>query len=875
MSKKWLGLILVSALSLSLAGTGSAAEAQGKGKKKETYKKETYKKETYEWGRVKVVGGGFVPGIIYNPSKKDLIYARTDIGGAYRWDPAAKTWIQLLDSVSFEEWNMLGVESLATDPVDPDRLYVAAGTYTNDWTDMNGILLRSKDQGRTWKRTELPFKLGGNMPGRSMGERLAVDPNNNKVLYLGARSGNGLWRSTDYGETWSRVESFTAVGNYVDDYQDLVGVAWVTFDAKTGTKGKTTQTIYVGVADTNRSIYRSTDGGATWEAVPGQPEQGFLPHHGVLDGQGNLYVTYNEGAGPYNGGRGAVWKLDTKTGAWKDISPTGSTDSPYGGLAVDAQHPDTLMVATMNKWWPDDHIYRSTDGGETWKPFWTLDYAKDPVRENRFTIDYSLSPWLDWGQEKQLPEIAPKLGWMIGDLEIDPFNSDRMMYGTGATLFSSENLTALDKGGTVNISVAAEGIEETAILGLVSPPSGAPLLSAMGDIGGFRHEDLNRAPEMITNPYLGTSTDLDYAEKNPDIVVRVGNADGSAPRMGVSTDNGRTWRPAANAWVSGAEDRTSGGYAAVGADGSVLLWSPQGGTPEAPVPVSYSTDLGATWTPSKGIPAGAHISSDRVNPLKFYGFSGGTFYVSTDGGATFTASAASGLPAKLTSHFKAVPGVEGDIWLGAAKDNSDTVSAYGLWRSTDSGRTFTKVAGVEEAATVGFGKAAPGQDYMAVYSYAKIGGQYGIYRSDNAGASWTRINDDAHQFGSANRTITGDPRVYGRVYVGTNGLGIVQGDPADSRQDTKAPKITLDPVDRSSDKGTAVISGSVNEELRGGTVTLTHNGGAPVSLPTAQGKFKSGPLPLVKGDNEVMVRAVDLAGNTSVRTVKIKYKYRP
>ncbi|WP_229263783.1 hypothetical protein [Cohnella cholangitidis] len=69
-------------------------------------------------------------------------------------------------------------------------------------------------------------------------------------------------------------------------------------------------------------------------------------------------------------------------------------------------------------------------------------------------------------------------------------------------------------------------------------------------------------------------------------------------------------------------------------------------------------------------------------------------------------------------------------------------------------------------------------------SYAKIGDQFGIYRSDNGGASWIRINDDQYQFGAADRTITGDPRVYGRVYVGTNGLGIVIGNPANQNKPT-------------------------------------------------------------------------------------------
>src|SRR5499427_2312193 len=166
----------------------------------------------YVWRNVAINGGGFVPGIVFNPTERNLVYARTDIGGAYRWDANANRWIPLLDWVSPENWNLTGVDSLATDPVDPNRLYILAGTYTNEWTSMNGAILRSTDRGNTFQRTDLPFKSGGNMPGRSMGERLAVDPNRNSIIYLGTRSGNGLWRSADFGATWAKVNSFTATG---------------------------------------------------------------------------------------------------------------------------------------------------------------------------------------------------------------------------------------------------------------------------------------------------------------------------------------------------------------------------------------------------------------------------------------------------------------------------------------------------------------------------------------------------------------------------------------------------------------------------------------------------------------------------------------
>jgi hypothetical protein len=63
-----------------------------------------------------------------------------------------------------------GIDAIATDPVDTNRLYVAAGAYTNEWDPNDGSILRSTDQGTTWAETKLPFKVGGNMPGRGIGE---------------------------------------------------------------------------------------------------------------------------------------------------------------------------------------------------------------------------------------------------------------------------------------------------------------------------------------------------------------------------------------------------------------------------------------------------------------------------------------------------------------------------------------------------------------------------------------------------------------------------------------------------------------------------------------------------------------------------------
>ncbi|WP_086739413.1 sialidase family protein, partial [Streptomyces glaucescens] len=706
--------------------------------------------DTYTWKNARIDGGGFVPGIVFNRKERNLAYARTDIGGAYRWQQSTKTWTPLLDHVGWDDWGHTGVVSLASDPVDPDKVYAAVGTYTNDWDPGNGAVLRSANRGATWQKTDLPFKLGGNMPGRGMGERLAVDPHRNSVLYLGAPSGKGLWRSTDSGATWSQVANFPNVGNYAQDpgdtsgyASDNQGIVWVTFDESTGTAGSATKTVYVGVADKENAVYRSTDAGATWQRLAGQPT-GYLAHKGVLDtANGHLYIAYSDKGGPYDGGKGRLWRYTTATGTWTDISPVAEADTYYGfsGLTVDRQKPGTLMATAYSSWWPDTQIFRSTDSGATWTKAW--DYTSYPNRENRYTMDVSSSPWLTWGANPSPPEQTPKLGWMTEALEIDPFDSDRMMYGTGATIYGTENLTAWDSGGTFAIRPMVQGLEETAVLDLASPPSGAPLLSALGDIGGFRHTDLTKVPPMMyTSPNFTSTTSLDYAESDPNTVVRVGNLD-SGPHIAFSTDNGANWFAGTDpSGVSG------GGTVAAAADGSRFVWSPQGAG------VHHTTGFGSSWRASTGIPEGAIVESDRVDPKTFYGFKSGKFYVSTDGGATFTASPAAGLPSGDSVRFKALPGGKGDIWLaGGASDG-----AYGLWHSTDGGATFTKLSNVEQADTIGFGKAAAGASYQTLYTSAEIGGVRGIFRSTDKGATWTRINDDAHQWGWTGAAITGDPR---------------------------------------------------------------------------------------------------------------------
>jgi hypothetical protein len=770
----------------------------------------------YTWSNVYTGGGGgYIPNIIFNPSQQNLIYARTDIGGAYKWNATTNLWVPLMDWVTWANWNELGVESLATDPVNPNNLYIMAGLYTNSFTTQNGTLLISNNQGSTFTQVPMPFKVGGNMPARNMGERLAIDPNLNSILFFAARSGNGLWESTNSGATWSQVTSFPQPGTYAVEpgniYSgDIIGPAWVVFDPRTGSSGKATQTIYVGVAQPDgTNIYVTKNGGTTWAPLAGQPTctltgtqttgtvactngatwsvasdapgPGFFPDRAVLaPTTGMLYITYSNGAGPYDGTMGDVQQYNTATGVWTEIAPVVPTTASgadyfgYCGLAVDPEVPTTIMVSAFNSWWPDTILWRSTNSGATWSQIWN--WTSYPSRSFMYTLNDTAAPWVNEGDTDPVAPIeAPELGWMVSGLAIDPFNSNHMLYGTGMTMWGTENLTEWDAGNQFALSIASQGIEETSVLDLVSPPAGggAHLYSALGDIGGFIHTSMTTAPTFpYAIPFFGTRTSIDYAELSPQFMVLVG--DGSPTASPAITSSAFTYSGGTSetAWFAGTVDppgysTNGGGTVAAAADASRVVWNPTG------MSAFYSTSNGSSWTASTGLPAGGIIASDRVNPLQFYDYSAGQFYVSVNGGVSFTATAAAGLPVSGDPvNMRAVPGITGDVWIAGG---SVANNVYGLWHSTNSGASFTKLANVTQADVIGFGKAAPGTSYPTLFTNAEIGGVRGIFASTNEGSTWTQINDSAHEYGLTGATITGDPQVFGTVYLGTNGRGIIMG----------------------------------------------------------------------------------------------------
>jgi len=722
---------------------------------------------TYRWRNVVVGGGGFVPGVVFSPVEAGLAYLRSDMGGAYRWDSAAGRWIPLQDSNPVSSY--MGIESITPDPVDPDIVYAAVGMHRGG----EAAILRSADRGDTWTTTPVSFPMGGNEDGRGLGERLAVDPNDTRILWFGSRH-DGLQRSADQGRSWRKVDRFPVQGRGArTDRPTNPGLSFVVLDKASGRPGEATPTLFVGVADEDgRGLYRSDDAGRNWIRIAGTPE-GLSPVKAEIDDRGILYVTWCEGVGPNGVVGGAVTRLETRTNSqMTNISPPrpdGDRAGGFMGIALDRQHPGTLLVSTLNRWNPGDTLWRSTDDGKTWTS----------LRE-RARRDVTVTPFLYWGNDE------PDFGWWIAALAIDPFDGRRAVYATGATLYATGDVAAEDTLWTPWV----EGIEQTAVITIASPAAGPHLLSGFGDISGFAHEDLERSPvRQFITPVFGNTNQIDWAGRSPRTVVRsgtphegVGSEGHDGSTLAWSDDAGLTWKPLGRPRPASGVSPTSpdnprmdlyrDAQIIVSADGETfVLMTPQ---------VVYTRDRGATWRPCAGLPPLLRPVADRRDPSLFYAldFRTGAWFVSVDGAESFATVASRGLPDVSADQptwredafpLKASPDHDGDLWF---------VSRQGLFNSRDGGQTFDRIEGDLAVEMLDFGMAPEGSSYPTMFAVGTRGPVLGVFRSDDRGRSWSRVNDAQHEYGRRFRAIAGDPRIRGRVYLATDGRGIVYGDPA-------------------------------------------------------------------------------------------------
>jgi hypothetical protein len=386
-------------------------------------------------------------------------------------------------------------------------------------------------------------------------------------------------------------------------------------------------------------------------------------------------VSYGKEAGPNTMTDGAVWRLDTRSGAWADITPEkpgqGSAFG-YGSVAVDAAHPDTVLTGTWSHYNPFDEVYRSTDGGRTWASL--LDHAE---------WDHSSAPY-----------TKPMNHHWLADLKIDPFDSNHAMFTTGFGVWATHDLGDADAGRRTLWAFEDQGIEETVPTVLASPPSGPHLLSGVADVDGFRHDDLSVSPpsgrfgtpafKNTARPGIRLAPPRDRRPLGQHLPQRPGDGRLFA-RRGRDLEALRLGAPRHDRDVLARRGRNRDL-----ADGKTVVWSPTGVAPH------LTQDWGATWFPSVGGSVNLAVVADTVNPSKFYAYDteAGTLVVSTDGARSFKARAG-GLPiakgrwGPAPGTVVAVPGREGEFWVIA---NGFVI------HSTDSGASVAELKGVDGVA---------------------------------------------------------------------------------------------------------------------------------------------------------------------------------
>ena len=740
---------------------------------------------TYTWGNVRFDGGGFVSAVVTSRTQKNLVYARTDVGGAYRWDATAQRWIPLMDWAGESILGIMGTEALALDPQDPAKLYILGGTeyFTNGRT----WILRSSDYGATFDTTEVTslFKAHGNGMGRQSGEKLAVDPRNGKNIWCGSRL-NGLFRSIDGGKTWAKADTLgsKAGGSLVNDN----GISFVVFDSASGVVDGATRTFFVGIGRTSANFYRTTDGGKTFSHIAGGPT-GLMPLRAVMAGR-SILVSYAGGPGPHSVTGGAIWRYNTVAGTWTNITPkdaegyfgdgSQARGGALGGISADPADTNHLVASTLchygGQWRFDnatdgwgDKLFESKDGGATWR-------LLNPYAEKSTTnanVDPNGTSWI----------YGKAVHW-AGSVEFDPFDTKRVWVTSGNGVFRTDDVSSDE---TI-WKFAARGIEEVVPFEALSIPDG-PMLTAIGDYDGSSYADIHQS-YRTHSPEVGTTLSLGYAPINHK-VLRVGTQSDWSTGTEIKTDIGFLSSDMGKTWTKIPKVPSGKGTTSLNADGTVFFHRA-----EMASSIQRSADGGATWAKLTGIDEGQTQNSplvpDPVNPKVLYILDAqGNMWVTGDAGASFAKAGSvqndsKGLYQASSGKLAARPGVSGELWIPLDQMQSWVPGGYtrnGLAYTTDGGKTYVRIdtSLVQICIAVGLGKAAPGASYPTLFIWgAAAHGPIGMYRSTDKGASWIRINDAAHQFGGVGngQLVRGDWNVFGRVYMSSAGRGLVYGEPA-------------------------------------------------------------------------------------------------
>lgn len=765
----------------------------------------------YEYKNIPIKGGGFVTGFVFSDKFKDIMYARTDIGGVYRFDFSNNKWISLIDDVKATDSNRCYPIGMALDENVKGRLYIACGDH------ISGSLYISDDFGATYIKKEIPCAVHGNFVGRSAGERLIKKDG---VLYFASQT-EGLFVSYNEGESWENIKPFGEKNltfiykERLDGKEFFIIGATGEQNASGNVRGHTLFASY----DNLKSFIKLTIPKPISVSVCEHP--GFVPQRAAVSDK-YLFVTFTQvlkGFGGFSAiscdsatcydARAYRYKMtDSCLVLDKDITPT---NIPYkdiegkfpkeceseialgAGLSGVCFSGGMLVVSEIGSMRADDAIYMSTDNGDSYRIIlkglsegdldFTVSYMKPEYNGNR-----SLIHWMS-------------------DVKINPFNEDMMLFNTGTGVFMTKNLTDAKLGKKLLFSSECDGMEETVHMNVYSPPKGeVRCIDLVGDLGGFAFKDLENGAENT------------FANENKDRYITCLNADFSdlgsiyfaaTPRGNwtgltqggviVTKDQGESFKllkypygltPKIDEIIENIKKpNVDSGWVAMTSDEKRIIWAMSGLKRSFySDTVVYTDNEGENWSLSGFIgerdfndqPISVKIYSCRVDENFIWAINDkGIIFVSEDKGKTFVQRKLVGDSfCEPKERFgdnrfeaRAEPGKAHCLWIALRKS--------GLFRlEFKDGAVYShKITNdKDKICGIGFGKPMDSKSPVTIFTTGVLNSEYGFWRSTDYARSFERINTDDQCYGTVN-CITGDPREFGRVYIASGSKGLITGKP--------------------------------------------------------------------------------------------------
>jgi len=613
----------------------------------------------------------------------------------------------------------------------------------------DGSIKRSTDQGTTWKVA---------MPGTEHASCLAVSPSDPEILYSGSNEGN-VWRSTNAGTDWHRLPGTDPSGpvlSLVVDPQDpdIVykagkGAGWLK-----STDGGQNWTCIIGCAGTlstlsflfispnspntlltGSGLYRSLDGGETWDDIPRSFGKGLSTVAASPDGNtlyaAGIWRLYQSSSRLYKSGDNGL--------NWISTIPTIEEIGP-DEIVIDPKTPDRMYILY------ETGASGSTDGGKSWRDFagvpgsYLADLQVDPhdgqvlylgVRgEGVYRSEDLGETW-----HPLLPLIDEK--WDIWRIRPDHLRSGQIYAICNPRVNNAPPQIYRTTDGGQTWARADAGMPAGHVREFILDPGTTGTVYLGHDDGVFKTTDGGdtwRSTSLQSKENLKT---LAIDPRNPNVLY----CSTSDPGFFKSTDRGDNWRRIGGTGSGMPDGREVGRLVVSPHDSTVYALITYGSA------IYRSTDSGSHWTVMPETfpwPTFSPNDPEVLFALKqIWPYYGGSVIKSTDGGENW-------YPLRYDLRFALVTGLRID------PTDSNTVFARvyqeGVYKSTDGALSWSRASD------------GLSLDLSAIeidpsdHRTLLAAGDEGVFRTSDAGLSWERVSDLPMTH------LAFDPRTSGLIY---------------------------------------------------------------------------------------------------------------